>query len=264
MEHCSLEICIDKGLKTQHEFKIEFEMCFSLEIVTHLYTMYFVCCVCDDAFDLMPISCLKIDQFITFDVRLSEYLYILFVQLDHTLYTHRQHVYIKFMFEHIHLMRVDPMLCFSLRLRFLVVNAECIKHISHFRLTDFAKNNSQQIHKMASITNRFTHIHLMLFVCHRNKNLEEHITSLDTDLKSTTSELYAAKEQVTYYKGVNRGLHEEMAVVNQVKSMKFRKMVKIPKNGKNVIQIISIVKLNIVVFFLLVIRPIVSRLQWQQ
>lgn len=120
VEHGSLEMCIDKGLKTQLEFKIEFEMCFSLEIVTHLYTMYFVCCVCDDAFDSMPITSLKIDQFITFDVRLSQYIYIciLFVQFDHTLYTHRQHVYVEFMFEHIHLLRVDPMLCFSLRLRF--------------------------------------------------------------------------------------------------------------------------------------------------
>lgn len=61
----------------------------------------------------------------------------------------------------------------------------------------------------------------MLSLClkkNRNKNLEDHIKSIDADLKSTSVDLYAAKEQVTYYKGVNRGLHEEMAVVNQVKT----------------------------------------------
>lgn len=56
-------------------------------------------------------------------------------------------------------------------------------------------------------------------MCHfynRNKNLEDHIASLDTDLKSTTTDLYATKEQLNYYKAENRNLHDEMTVVNQV------------------------------------------------
>lgn len=50
----------------------------------------------------------------------------------------------------------------------------------------------------------------------RNKNLEEHIASMDTDLKSTSADLFATREQLTCYKAENRGLHEEMTVINQV------------------------------------------------
>lgn len=71
---------------------------------------------------------------------------------------------------------------------------------------------------MASTKRQIQTDALSLFKKNRNKNLEDHIKSIDADLKSTTVDLYAAKEQVTYYKGVNRGLHEEMAVVNQVKT----------------------------------------------
>lgn len=51
----------------------------------------------------------------------------------------------------------------------------------------------------------------------RNKNLEEHIASLDTDLKSTSTDLYSTREQLAYCKAENKGLHDEMAVINQVK-----------------------------------------------
>lgn len=67
------------------------------------------------------------------------------------------------------------------------------------------------------------HILFQCIVCHffvfknRNKNLEDHIASLETDLKSTTEELYATKEKLTYYKSENKDLHDEMTVVNQVK-----------------------------------------------
>lgn len=71
---------------------------------------------------------------------------------------------------------------------------------------------------MASTKRQIQTDALSLCLINRNKNLEDHIKSIDADLKSTTVDLYAAKEQVTYYKGVNRGLHEEMAVVNQVKT----------------------------------------------
>ncbi|XP_031623519.1 putative leucine-rich repeat-containing protein DDB_G0290503 [Contarinia nasturtii] len=50
----------------------------------------------------------------------------------------------------------------------------------------------------------------------KNKNLEDHIASLDTDLKTTTVDLYATKEKLTYYKSENRGLRDEMTVVNQL------------------------------------------------
>ncbi|XP_055296394.1 putative leucine-rich repeat-containing protein DDB_G0290503 [Sitodiplosis mosellana] len=50
----------------------------------------------------------------------------------------------------------------------------------------------------------------------KNKNLEDHIASLDTDLKSTTTDLYATKEQLTFYKAENRDLRDEMTVVNQL------------------------------------------------
>lgn len=53
----------------------------------------------------------------------------------------------------------------------------------------------------------------------RNKNLEEHIASLDTDLKSMTTDFYATKEQLDYYKAENRGLRDEMTVVNQVNKL---------------------------------------------
>lgn len=46
--------------------------------------------------------------------------------------------------------------------------------------------------------------------------MKEHVESLDADIKSTTTDLYAAKEQVTYYKAESKNLHEEMAVINQV------------------------------------------------
>lgn len=41
---------------------------------------------------------------------------------------------------------------------------------------------------------------------------------MDADLKSTSTNLYAAREQVTYYKAENKNLHDEMAVINQVSS----------------------------------------------
>lgn len=50
----------------------------------------------------------------------------------------------------------------------------------------------------------------------RNKNLEDHIASLEADLKSTTEESYATKEKLTYFKSENKDLHDEMTVVNQV------------------------------------------------
>lgn len=46
--------------------------------------------------------------------------------------------------------------------------------------------------------------------------MEEHITSQDADLKSTTADLFATKEQLAYYKSENKDLHGEMAVINQV------------------------------------------------
>lgn len=46
--------------------------------------------------------------------------------------------------------------------------------------------------------------------------MEEHIASLEADLKSTSADLYGAREQVTYYKAENKNLHDEMAVINQV------------------------------------------------
>lgn len=46
--------------------------------------------------------------------------------------------------------------------------------------------------------------------------MEEHIASLETDLKSTSADLYGTREQVTYYKAENKNLHDEMAVINQV------------------------------------------------
>lgn len=49
--------------------------------------------------------------------------------------------------------------------------------------------------------------------------MEEHIASLDADLKSTSADLYGAREQVTYYKAENQNLHDEMAVINQVNSL---------------------------------------------
>lgn len=48
--------------------------------------------------------------------------------------------------------------------------------------------------------------------------MEEHIASLDADLKATSADLYGAREQVTYYKAENKNLHDEMAVINQVNS----------------------------------------------
>lgn len=51
----------------------------------------------------------------------------------------------------------------------------------------------------------------------RNKNLEEHIESLNGDLKSTSIDLYATKEKLAYYQAESKNLHDEMAVVNQVK-----------------------------------------------
>lgn len=62
-------------------------------------------------------------------------------------------------------------------------------------------------------------------MCHslfknRNKNLEDHIASLDTDLKSTTTDLFATKEKLAYYQAENRDLRDEMTVVNQVRIRK--------------------------------------------
>lgn len=54
------------------------------------------------------------------------------------------------------------------------------------------------------------------FIIYRNTNLEEHIASIDTDLKSTSTDLFATREQLACYKAENRGLHEEMTVINQV------------------------------------------------
>lgn len=51
----------------------------------------------------------------------------------------------------------------------------------------------------------------------RNKNLEEHIESINGDLKSTTVDLYATKEKLAYYQAESKNLHDEMTVVNQVK-----------------------------------------------
>lgn len=57
----------------------------------------------------------------------------------------------------------------------------------------------------------------------RNKTLSEHITSLEKDLKTTSDDLFATREQLTYYKMDNGNLHEEMTVINQVKKKKFTK-----------------------------------------
>lgn len=39
---------------------------------------------------------------------------------------------------------------------------------------------------------------------------------MDADLKSTSADLYAAREQSAHYKSENKNLHEEMSVINQV------------------------------------------------
>lgn len=59
------------------------------------------------------------------------------------------------------------------------------------------------------------------FPIYRNKNLEEHIASIDADLKSTTTDLFATKEQLSYYMAENKELHGEMAVINQVGKVLF-------------------------------------------
>lgn len=66
------------------------------------------------------------------------------------------------------------------------------------------------------ISEIFFFLKCVIFFYNRNKNLEDHIASLDTDLKSTTTDLYATKEKLSYYKSENRNLHDEMTVVNQV------------------------------------------------
>lgn len=62
---------------------------------------------------------------------------------------------------------------------------------------------------------------IFLLTRNRNKNLEEHIASLEADLKSTSADLYGSREQVTYYKAENKNLHDEMAVINQVRFFPF-------------------------------------------
>lgn len=46
--------------------------------------------------------------------------------------------------------------------------------------------------------------------------MEDHISTLDADLKSTTTDLFATREQLSYYKSENKELHGEMTVINQV------------------------------------------------
>lgn len=50
----------------------------------------------------------------------------------------------------------------------------------------------------------------------KNKNLEEHIESLNADLKSTSTDLYATKEKLAYYRAESQNLYDEMTVVNQL------------------------------------------------
>lgn len=62
-------------------------------------------------------------------------------------------------------------------------------------------------------------IQIVVILFCRNKNLEEHIASLEADLKSTSIDLYATREKFVYYKAESCGLHEEMTVINQVKAI---------------------------------------------
>lgn len=46
--------------------------------------------------------------------------------------------------------------------------------------------------------------------------MEEHIATLDADLKSTTTDLFATREKLIYHQSENKELHGQMTVINQV------------------------------------------------
>lgn len=58
--------------------------------------------------------------------------------------------------------------------------------------------------------------------------MEEHLASLDGELKSTTIDLFATREQLAYYKNEHQKSGEEMTVINQVRK-KYNRSTKFEK-----------------------------------
>lgn len=49
--------------------------------------------------------------------------------------------------------------------------------------------------------------------------MEEHLASVDAEMKTTTIDLYATREKLSYYKGEYQKLGDEMTVINQVRNI---------------------------------------------
>lgn len=50
----------------------------------------------------------------------------------------------------------------------------------------------------------------------RSTNLTERVAALEADLQQTTDQLNSTKDELSQYKSENRGLREEMKVINEV------------------------------------------------
>ncbi len=50
----------------------------------------------------------------------------------------------------------------------------------------------------------------------RSQDLTERVGTVEADLKQTIDQLNSTKDELSQYKSENRGLHEEMKVINEV------------------------------------------------